>query len=204
MEHNLSFLKLSKTFSLGHRKTTLFPHSYFISVCNILINVHHYDNKYIGLNRSENKHSCFLVSQLFKWGKQPGDGQVPTTEGPGVHLPRAAQQRGRGEGGRWRWPRCHMTLLLPCFPDYFYDPACKWLRGHPCQCFWQGTWHGTTRAKNGFAAQDNDSFYSEIDVCDFLLNYKQKRMLFIQFCFSVLCKTHTLTITCPIIKHHHP
>lgn len=110
MEHNLSFLKLSKTFSLGHRKTTLFPHSYFISVCNILINVHHYDNKYIGLNRSENKHSCFLVSQLFKWGKQPGDGQVPTTEGPGVHLPRAAQQRGRGEGGRWLF--CYLAFLI--------------------------------------------------------------------------------------------
>lgn len=43
------FLNLLKTFSSEHRQTTLFPHSYFIHVCDTFMNIHHYNKKYIGL-----------------------------------------------------------------------------------------------------------------------------------------------------------
>lgn len=64
---HLIYQNLSKTFSLGHTKTSLLPHFYFISTCTILINVYNYNNKHTGPNRSEGKQLVLLSTLFTNW-----------------------------------------------------------------------------------------------------------------------------------------
>lgn len=181
------FLNLPKTFTLGHKKQlSSFPHSYFMGVRKILINVHNYKNKDAGLNRSENKHrdcqwaSCPRGRSRRASAKRPCLAHGPTAPaGPRVEV--AARLK--------VWSLTELHTLLTCTPDYFYKRTYTWLRGHLSQCFWQWNWGGTIIMKNGSVLQNDDCFYSQMNVHDFLLCFKEIFRELIPF--LVCCIKHT-------------
>lgn len=103
----MSFLNLLKTFNLGLRKTTLFPHSYFTGVCDVLINVYNY-NKYTGLNRFENKNNCLLV--MVEGDELYGEAPVAAQHEAGVRLLRA-------------WGGCSSEVKVSAEVSYNYQLA---------------------------------------------------------------------------------
>lgn len=86
-----------------------------------------------------------------------------------------------------------LYILLTCYPDYFYKGTYKWLSGYRMSMFLtvELEWNYVIM-KNGSVLQNNDSFYSQMTVKDFLLCYKEVFMESVQFCFSMLCKTYTI------------
>lgn len=134
----MSFLNLLKTFSSEHRQTTLSPHSYFIHICDIFMNVHHYNNKYTGLNSLRTNTIASWWADYSNGATSPATAQGPlqprahccprptAAQGPrwpGGGLPRVSTWAGKRRVSSCCQLRCHMTVLFPSL--LIYGQACK-------------------------------------------------------------------------------
>lgn len=130
----MSFLNLLKTFSSEHRQIVLFPHSYFIHICDTFMNVHHYNNKYTGLNSLRTNTTASWWADYSNGASSPVTAQSPLQ--PRAHCCPGPTVAGRGastclhlgsqaEGQQLLLAEESHDCSVPFSPDCIYGWACK-------------------------------------------------------------------------------